>query len=386
MSRLAVVDCETTGFASSDRVIEIAIVILDAKTLDTLDEFDSLINPMRDVGRTDIHGIYPSMLAAAPSFEEIVSGVAERLDGAVLVAHNLPFDARFITTECVRAGTTFDAGSGICTYSLTGEKLTSAADRYGIVLDDHHRALADARATAELLRYVVEDGLPPSQPARMPRPVEFSGTRTFRREATGERHATPLRRFLSQACYPSSQEPYAYYFEMLDWVIADGTLTQEERLLLDQQIALLGLTPAQVRNVHEAYFRSILLAVERDHRVSPDERELLSRVAIALGLEDLEIPDASAPTPSVRTGALRPGMRVCFTGEATDPDGRRIPRSELELLAGSQGLQPVKSLTKKGCDLLVAADGESSSTKARDARQYGIPVLSVAEFLQTIRS
>ena len=41
-------------------------------------------------------------------------------------------------------------------------------------------------------------------------------------------------------------------------------------------------------------------------------------------------------------------------------------------------------MTKMNCDLLVAADASSSSGKARKARDYGIPVLSVAEFVEQL--
>ena len=43
-------------------------------------------------------------------------------------------------------------------------------------------------------------------------------------------------------------------------------------------------------------------------------------------------------------------------------------------------------MTKKNCDLLVAADASSSSGKARKARDYGIPVVSVAAFVEQLGS
>ena len=51
------------------------------------------------------------------------------------------------------------------------------------------------------------------------------------------------------------------------------------------------------------------------------------------------------------------------------------------MTAAQAGMQPVRSVTKKNCDLLVAADSSSQSGKARKARSYGIPVMSVDEFL-----
>ena len=47
-------------------------------------------------------------------------------------------------------------------------------------------------------------------------------------------------------------------------------------------------------------------------------------------------------------------------------------------------MQPVASVTKKGCDLLVASDLSSQSGKAHKARRYGIPVMDVIAFLDQI--
>ena len=50
------VDVETTGFGRQDRIVEIAIVCLDADGL-VVDEFSTLINPQRDVGAVEVHGM-----------------------------------------------------------------------------------------------------------------------------------------------------------------------------------------------------------------------------------------------------------------------------------------------------------------------------------------
>ena len=385
MSRnFAVIDCETTGFGKSDRMLEVAVVVLDGRTLETVDEFDTLLNPMRDVGRSDIHGIKPSMLAAAPAFEEVVAGLARRIDGTVLVGHNLRFDTGFLAQECERAGTAFDAGEGICTYRLTKEKLAAATVRYGIALEGHHRALIDARATAELFRRIREE--PSGALARMPVPDQSHSARTLRREAVGAPSTTPLARLLSRACYPSSLEACVAYFEMLDWVLADGVVSLDEQAALDEQIALLGLTQSQVRGMHEAYYQSILRAVERDRHVSQEEHAMLVSIARSLAVADAVIPGITEVATPRREAGLAPGLRVCFTGTATDADGNPIERSDLERLAAANGLQPVSSVTKKSCDLLVAADPESASGKAQKARQYGVPVMSIEAFFAAIRA
>ena len=82
--------------------------------------------------------------------------------------------------------------------------------------------------------------------------------------------------------------------------------------------------------------------------------------------------------------SLKPGMQVCFTGTAIGKNGEELTRETLELYATKKSLIPVSSVTKKTCDLLVAADKSSMSGKTKKARDYGIPVISVAEFLDLI--
>jgi DNA polymerase-3 subunit epsilon len=65
---------------------------------------------------------------------------------------------------------------------------------------------------------------------------------------------------------------------------------------------------------------------------------------------------------------------------ALTAEGEQIPRAQLEALAAKSGLQPVNSVTKKGCDILVAADEASMSGKAKKAREWGIDVVSLGQF------
>ena len=88
-SRIAVVDLETTGFRPrSDRVVEIAVVTLSLPDLSICDEFDTLLNPERDIGAQHIHGISPDMVVGAPTFREVAAILAEHVHDAVLVCHN----------------------------------------------------------------------------------------------------------------------------------------------------------------------------------------------------------------------------------------------------------------------------------------------------------
>lgn len=73
-----VVDVETTGFGAHDRIVEIAVITLDPETWETEDEYDTLINPQRDVGPTGVHGVTAGMVELAPVFAEVLGPVSQR--------------------------------------------------------------------------------------------------------------------------------------------------------------------------------------------------------------------------------------------------------------------------------------------------------------------
>ena len=146
--RLAVVDVETTGLFRYDRIVEFACVtVVDGAVVD---EYDTLIQPDRDLGPVHVHGITPEMVQSAPKFEAVAADIAERINGAVLVAHNISFDIRMLSQEVDRLGGGFDPGEGLCTYRLTGQKLSLAAVDAGLPAPNH-TALADARTSAALV-------------------------------------------------------------------------------------------------------------------------------------------------------------------------------------------------------------------------------------------
>ena len=136
----AVVDVETTGVGKQDRVIEIAVVLLD-RHLRVTDEYETLIDPQRDLGPTHVHGITPAMISMAPTFEEIASAVAERINGRVLVAHNLAFEVRMLRLEFDRQRVIFDPGLGVCTLKLTKQKLPEACRMLQVAPPLHHLSL-----------------------------------------------------------------------------------------------------------------------------------------------------------------------------------------------------------------------------------------------------
>lgn len=380
--RYAVIDCETTGLGQHDRIVEIAVVTLDPLTWKPTDEYDTLINPQRDVGPVGVHGITASMVEAAPSFDEVASALSRRLHGTILIAHNLSFDTQMLKYEFQRLGVPFNPGSGLCTLRATREKLIAACHRFGIALEVQHRALADARAAAVLAKEVREtlaDNMPDPLPTTLGSVPQTLKMHTLRRESF-ETSTSKLARIVSHAYYPSTDEALLQYLDTLDWVLDDCRIDDEEHAALEEQASTLGLSPEQRHKAHRSYLGSIIAAAKRDSIITEGEQRLIGQIAKILGITDVPIPSV---TQLPEASLLHNGMCICFTGEAVVGE-ETISRSFLEEIAADAGLQPVGSVTKKGCDLLVAADPSSQSGKATKARRYGIPVMAVVKFLKEV--
>lgn len=161
----SVIDVETTGLSakSGDRILELGVVKLNENG-EILDSLDTLINPVRNVQATHVHGISDSMVSDAPEFRDIIPHLCSVLDGSIIVAHNASFDLGFLKEEFRRAGTTLPGTTPLCTLVLARrylKKLPSrslAACRSFLQLPDDgaHNALADARAAAHLLKYFLD--------------------------------------------------------------------------------------------------------------------------------------------------------------------------------------------------------------------------------------
>ena len=162
----AVIDVETTGLDPvNDRIIECAIVTLDP-TGAPLEEWSTLlaIPGRRRLGAQHIHGIERRMLEGAPSFAEVSGAIATRISGRVLVGHVLSFDIDNLRAEFARLGATLPDLSGLCTRDLArlcwpdARHHLAACCEYAAISTDHlHSALGDARATATLLRYFLDN-------------------------------------------------------------------------------------------------------------------------------------------------------------------------------------------------------------------------------------
>ncbi len=150
-----VIDLETTGISRFDRICEIGMIRIEGNEI--VDRFDSLINPGVSINNTVFHGIENWMVKDAPSFRDIADQVADYIRGTVLIAHNAPFDMRFIRYEFQRLNTDL-SNVALCTLKLARKlhprfpthRLDYMLREYDIINEHHHRAVNDAESSARL--------------------------------------------------------------------------------------------------------------------------------------------------------------------------------------------------------------------------------------------
>ncbi|AGC60581.1 DNA polymerase III [Mycobacterium liflandii 128FXT] len=391
MAGFAVLDFETTGFAAEyDRVVEVGLVLLSAEG-DIEDEWSTLINPHRDVGAAERHGIRARDVLGAPAFEAIIPRLLRDLRGRVFVAHNVNFDQRFLLAELRRAGVPLDNPwlTGLCTMRWAGRllpaasrKLPDCCDAAGVVLTDAHRALADARATASLLKYLIDHcGSPPPWAKEIDGAEDFEWpqvagpeVRLVTRAAWGAAPPRPPAGWLDRivARMPHEDDPRVEsYLEILESALLDCYLSCHEEDALVEMADSLGLSRRLLDEIHHDYLRSMARVAVADGVVTDDERADLLQVAELLGLSTDRV-DAALAMASARSAcaefALAAGDVLCLTGSM------RRRRSEWEAELAQRGIE-VGSLTRR-TRLLVAADPDSATGKARKARKYGIPIIN----------
>lgn len=160
---IVVFDLETTGLSASvDKITEIGAVKIRAGEI--IDRYSTLINPEISIpyNITQLTGITDEMVANQRTIKEIMPEFISFIGDCPLVAHNANFDWGFIRTKAFELG--FDLSSSIIdTLSLSRillpelkkHKLNIVCQHLNIKLENHHRAVHDAEATAAIfLRFV----------------------------------------------------------------------------------------------------------------------------------------------------------------------------------------------------------------------------------------
>ncbi len=163
-SSFVVFDIETTGLrADRDAITEIgAVKVIGGKVAE---KFQTFVNPDMPIPKsiTELTGISDDMVKDAPFIEDALKSFYDFADGSVLVAHNASFDTSFIRAKAKNIGLKFDftyidtLELARCTVSgLKNYKLDTLSKHFQAGLVNHHRAIDDAQATAEIFLKLIE--------------------------------------------------------------------------------------------------------------------------------------------------------------------------------------------------------------------------------------
>lgn len=157
-----VFDLETTGLSpeKGNEIIEIgAIRVVDGKIKD---EFSSFVQPKRKIPAfiSDLTGITNEMVNDAPNNKIVLPEFKNFINNAPLVAHNAPFDVKFLKFYLEKIDSQLQNHS-VDTIPLLRElyphlpnyKLGTVQAYFNCSDFSHHRAIDDARVTSEIFVY-----------------------------------------------------------------------------------------------------------------------------------------------------------------------------------------------------------------------------------------
>ncbi len=163
-----VVDLETTGgsAAGGSSITEVGAV--KVRGGEWLGEFQTLVRPSEPIPAfiSVLTGITDAMVATAPRIEAALPAFLEFAAGCVLVAHNAPFDVGFLRHYAEQLGLPWPGFDVLDTAKLARRvltrddaadcKLATLARLFRSSTTPNHRALADARATVDVLHGLIE--------------------------------------------------------------------------------------------------------------------------------------------------------------------------------------------------------------------------------------
>ena len=162
-----VVDLETTGGSAAGGSMITEIGAVKVRGGEVLGEFQTLVNPRTDIPAfiAVLTGITSAMVAQAPPIESALPAFLEFAAGTVLVAHNAPFDVGFLKHFAAEQGREWPRFEVVDTARLARRvvtrdetpncKLSSLAVLFNATTTPNHRALADARATVDVLHGLI---------------------------------------------------------------------------------------------------------------------------------------------------------------------------------------------------------------------------------------
>ncbi len=292
---IAILDLETTGLnPGADRVVEISIVRLEPDGSTRL-VLDTLVNPLRPMAATEIHGITEEDVAEAPSFAEVAGNVLRELSGCVIAAYNVEFDMRFLQFELAQVKFAICLPHFCIMYLRTmlglGSRcrLQEACFEQGIEPGHSHAASADAGAAAKLLaRYLdLADEKSLTHFGQLPGLRRYSFARSLRADPLPglglfnfelcDRLQSRRTRLHTQQFEPRRGALTAYWDTLLT-VLSDLEITEDELHFMHRERARLSLREDHVRMLHAKVFSHAITRYIDDEWLDDHEARKLKQL------------------------------------------------------------------------------------------------------------
>ncbi len=132
-------------------ICQVGLVFVEnGKVVDTFVELVQPPDNNYSYWNTKIHGITAEDTKKTPFFPEIWKKIQPMIENKLIVAHNAPFDIDCMQKTLKHYKLDVPDFQSECTYRMSGMNLKDASQKYNIKLDNHHDALADAMACAEI--------------------------------------------------------------------------------------------------------------------------------------------------------------------------------------------------------------------------------------------
>jgi hypothetical protein len=341
------------GRLSRPRPVEIAVAFDDGTAISTL------VNPQRDLADArEKYGISVHDVLLAPTLAEAWSVLGPVLDGATPVGVATDHTLSLIDFEFKRLGHVVPLPLGIDIRS----DLLEPEETRGLTA---RTALARAQAAlAAHTRLRLDD------PGASAFDLLEGGAERTTYVLTRDPEVSPP----SSAHLPVLSALLDVSREISAALLLGMTATQVQADIRpgarpSDDVALRALTAEQ-----------LAVVAARSTGVPAELIDRLAEVGALLGIETADLLAEFAQHTAGIGDVLVPGARICFTGTAHSPSGRPLEREEMDAIAASCGLVPVKNMTKTKCDVLVVAEVGTQSGKARKAVDFGKPVFSADEF------
>ena len=335
--------------------------------------------------------------------------------GAALVAHNVSFDRRFLYAEFAKMDLGLPDIPCFCTMQLSkladrgvpSRKLDVLCEYFGISLENAHTAYADAKATADLFTLCVNQlggwqSLNSKHHCIKPMcsdiyswpEIEPSGIHYSRKKASQElkNKSSYMATLVAKLPVGANDDPIIEeYLTLLDQILEDRIVDENEFAQIELLANELEMSRDQAIMAHHQYMHQLILVALDDGIITKSEEADLKAVRKLLNISEAHFNELLKDTINQFKEGLHEtniqrlsenliGKTICFTGALNCTiNGNIATRTIVQRAASDAGMIVQKGVTKK-LDILVVADPNSMSGKARKAREYGIRLIAEPVF------